>query len=331
MNKKNWPVVIIIILIVVLVRSCNKNTSPVTSELIQTKLPMGYIPDIQQAPVYVADHLGLFENTGYDFSFDYSFETDGMALVAAGEVPFAFGSGEQVLLAREQGLDVVYVMTWYQQYPVSIIALSDSNINTPQDLIGKSVGIPGAYGANYIALKAFLDHQNISETDIILESIGYNQAEALVTHTVDAASVYRNNTPVQLASEGYQIIEFPISDYINLASNGLITSQKMIDENPQAVFAMVSALTTGIEQTISDPEQAYSISQEYVQTLQSLDSQQETIQKEVLSASIDLWRTDKIGQIDPTSWQNMADTLQNMNLLVNETDVSDAYTTQFIK
>ena len=90
MNKKNWPVVIIIILIVVLVRSCNKNTSPVTSELIQTKLPMGYIPDIQQAPVYVADHLGLFEKTGYEFSFDYSFETDGMALVAAGEVPFAF-------------------------------------------------------------------------------------------------------------------------------------------------------------------------------------------------------------------------------------------------
>ena len=200
-----------------------------------------------------------------------------------------------------------------------------------QDLIGKSVGIPGAYGANYIALKAFLDHQNISETDIILESIGYNQAEALVTHTVDAASVYRNNTPIQLASEGYQIIEFPISDYINLASNGLITSQKMIDQNPQAVFAMVSALTTGIEQTISDPEKAYSISQEYVQTLQSLDSQQETIQKEVLYASIDLWRTDKIGQIDPSSWQNMADTLQNMNLLVNETDVSDAYTTQFIK
>ena len=331
MNKKNWPVVIIIILIVVLVRSCNKNTSPVTSELIQTKLPMGYIPDIQQAPVYVADHLGLFEKTGYEFSFDYSFETDGMALVAAGEVPFAFGSGEQVLLAREQGLDVVYVMTWYQQYPVSIIALSDSNINMSQDLIGKSVGIPGAYGANYIALKAFLDHQNISETDIILESIGYNQAEALVTHTVDAASVYRNNTPIQLASEGYQIIEFPISDYINLASNGLITSQKMIDQNPQAVFAMVSALTTGIEQTISDPEKAYSISQEYVQTLQSLDSQQETIQKEVLYASIDLWRTDKIGQIDPSSWQNMADTLQNMNLLVNETDVSDAYTTQFIK
>ena len=73
MNKKNWPVVIIIILIIVLVRSCKNNTSPVTSELIQTKLPMGYIPDIQQAPVYVADHLGLFEKTGYEFSFDYSF------------------------------------------------------------------------------------------------------------------------------------------------------------------------------------------------------------------------------------------------------------------
>lgn len=331
MKIKYWLQIIIIFGLSILIISCSKTNEQATTNLIKTRLPMGYIPDIQQAPIYVADNLGLLDQTGYDFTFDYSFETDGMALVAAGQVPFAFGSGEQVLLAREQGLDVVYVMTWYQKYPVSIVAMADSQIKTPQDLIGKSIGIPGAYGANYIALKAFLNQQNIDETNIILESIGYNQAEALVTNTVDAASVYRNNTPVQLRSEGYHIIEFPVSDYINLASNGLITSQKMIDENPEIVQAMVNALISGIEHTIDEPNQAYSISKEYIETLQSLQTNQEEVQKQILAASINLWRADQIGQIDQSSWENMQNTLVDMNLLTNDIDLTQAIDAQFIK
>lgn len=331
MKIKYWLQIIIIFGLSILIISCSKTNEQATTNFIETRLPMGYIPDIQQAPIYVADNLGLLDQTGYDFTFDYSFETDGMALVAAGQVPFAFGSGEQVLLAREQGLDVVYVMTWYQKYPVSIVAMADSQIKTPQDLIGKSIGIPGAYGANYIALKAFLNQQNIDETNIILESIGYNQAEALVTNTVDAASVYRNNTPVQLRSEGYHIIEFPVSDYINLASNGLITSQKMIDENPEIVQAMVNALISGIEHTIDEPNQAYSISKEYIETLQSLQTNQEEVQKQILAASINLWRADQIGQIDQSSWENMQNTLVDMNLLTNDIDLTQAIDAQFIK
>ena len=331
MKIKYWLQIILIFGLSILIISCSKTNEQATTNLIKTRLPMGYIPDIQQAPIYVADNLGLLDQTGYDFTFDYSFETDGMALVAAGQVPFAFGSGEQVLLAREQGLDVVYVMTWYQKYPVSIVAMADSQIKTPQDLIGKSIGIPGAYGANYIALKAFLNQQNIDGTNIILESIGYNQAEALVTNTVDAASVYRNNTPVQLRSEGYHIIEFPVSDYINLASNGLITSQKMIDENPEIVQAMVNALISGIEHTIDEPNQAYSISKEYIETLQSLQTNQEEVQKQILAASINLWRADQIGQIDQSSWENMQNTLVDMNLLTNDIDLTQAIDAQFIK
>lgn len=309
-----------------LLLSCQAQTQTPTG-LIETKLPMGYIPDIQQAPVYVADHNRAFDATGYHFSFDYSYETDGVALVAAGEVPFAFASGDQVLLAREQGLDVVYVMAWYQQYPVSILALADANIQSPQDLIGKRVGIPGAYGANYIALRALLSAQNIPENQVILESIGYNQAEALVTDTVDAASVYINNTPVQLQSQGYQIIQFPVADYLNLASNGLVTSQQMIDQNPQAVAAMVTALTQALTETIADPDNAYQISTQYVQTLSSSDSE---IQKEVLAQSIELWKSDPIGYIQAQSWQNMQQTLLEMNLLTDQVDLSAAYTNQFI-
>ena len=291
------------------------------------RLPLGYIPDIQFAPLYVSLKNGYFAAEGLDIELAYMDENQAAALVGADNLQFAVVSGEQVLLARAQGLPIVYVAAWYQQYPVSVVAKSDQNIHAPADLRGKTIGLPGLYGANYIGLRALLHAGGLSESDVKLDSIKYTQVEALATGRDQVVSVYTNNEPIQLRAQGYDLAELRVADTIQLASNGLITNEKTISENPNLVRRMVRAFLHGLADTIADPAAAYEDSQAYVENLAQLDP---VVQKQKLATSIELWKADRLGYSQPNAWESMQAVLLDMGLLTQPLDLSKAFTNEFL-
>lgn len=292
------------------------------------RLPMGFIPNIQYAPFYVAVDKGYFREAGIELTFDYSFETDGVQLVGANELPFALVSGEQVLLARAQGLPIVFVTGWWQDYPVGVAAKKEQGILTPQDLAGKKIGIPGLFGASYVGFRALLDAAGLQESDVTLETIGFNQVEALAADQVEAAVIYVVNEPVQLRAQGYEIDVIPVADYVELASNGLITNESVLAENPDLVRRMVRAFLRGLEDTIRNPDRAYEISKKYVENLEQAD---ENVQREVLAQSIEFWQADRLGYSSPASWENMQQVLLGMGLIDEPLDLEQAFTNEFIE
>jgi len=286
---------------------------------------MGFIPSVQFAPFYVAVDKGYFAAEGIELEFDYSFETDGVGFVGANKLPFAVVSGEQVLLARAQGLPVVYVMAWFQKFPVAVIAKADSGITQPADLKGKKIGTPLLNGANFVGLRALLAKAGVKAEDVTVEAIGFNQVPALSAGQVDAVVVYANNEPIRLAALGEKLNTIPVGDFVSLAANGLLTNEETLAQEPELIRGFVRALAKGIQDTIANPDEAYTICQKFVAELKD-----DAVEKQVLAATIDMWKTDRIGYSNPAAWETMQATLLDTGLLTTPVDLSKAYTNEFL-
>ena len=315
----------LLLLLFVFLAACGgRQTAEPTAELTRIRLPMGYIADPQYAPFYVAAEKGYFAEAGFEVEFDYSFETDGVALVGAGQLPFAIVSADVLLLARAQNVPVVYVMAWFQKYPIGVASKISTGIRTPADMVGRTVGIPGLFGATYVAYEGLLSASGLSNDQIILEEVGFNQVEVLLTDRVEAVMVYINNEPVQLAAMGQEINLIPVSDYVDMVASGIITSEKFAAENPEQVRAFVAAFTRGLQDTLDNPHEAYEISQNYVEGLGN-------DRFPVLAASLGLWEGPRLGYSSPESWIQTQQVLLGMGLLdAPLADLSAAYSNEFL-
>ena len=303
-----------------------RNNTPQT--LTPITLNLTYIPNIQFAPIYAAIENGYFEEVGLDVSLSYGNEADLIALIGSGNQQFMIASGEQVLLSRSQGIPVVYVFQWYRDYPVGVVSFSNSGIQLPSDLVGKKVGIPGLFGASYIGFEALLGSSGLSDADISLVPIGFTQAETLAAGKVDAIVAYVANEPVVLKAMGYDVAVMPVSDFLDLVGNGLVTSEVLILENPTLVQNMVKALEQGVAFALANPNETFEISKKYVDNLEAADR---NVQMAILQASSALWQADPIGLSEVSGWVNMHSLLLKIGLLSSPTDIEQAYTNDFIK
>jgi NitT/TauT family transport system substrate-binding protein len=219
-------------------------------------------------------------------------------------------------------------MAWFKDYPISIVSKSEHNIKSPEDLAGKHIGIPGLFGASYVGFRALLDVAGLDEGEVTLDSIGFNQVEAVAADQVEAAVVYIINEPYQLQALGYDVNVIPVAEYAQLVGNGLITNEKTIQENPDLVRRMVQATIRGINYTVTHPREAYEASEEYVEGLPALQTH---LQKAEVERYSSLYQIDPFGYSDPTAWENMKSLLVNMEIISEELDLSSAFTNEFIE
>jgi NitT/TauT family transport system substrate-binding protein len=232
-----------------------------------------------------------------------------------------------VLLARAQGLPVVYVMNWWNDFPVAVAAPETGGIRVPADLAGKRVGIPVLSGASYIGYRALLDSAGLPPDTARLDVIGFTQVEALLAGTVDAVVVYANNEPIQLEAKGMPVNVIRVADYVPLASNGLVTNEATLASDPELVRSMLRAVMRGLNDSLADPETAFSVCEKFVEGLAQSDT---AVQKHVLEASMRFWDSGPLGVSEPEAWENMQRVLLGMGLIPEPLDLAAAFTNDYL-
>ncbi len=320
--------VVVLLLVAAIILSNNDDSE--TGDQTAITLHLGYIPSVQFAPAYVAAEKGYFAEEGIAISFENGSESDGLERIATNDLQFGLISGEQVVLARAQARPVVYVFEWYHKFPVGIVARAERDITTPADLAGQVVGIPGSYGASYMGLRALLAAGDMTEDDLgELRSIGYTATENICEEQVAAAVIYVVNEPRNIERQCAETTVIYVSDYATLVSNGLVTNEKTINDNPELVRGMTRALQRGLADVIADPDAAFDIA--VAGYVPDLPESEYEIQKEVLYASLDLWNSDHLGLTNPAAWEETQAILLQTGLLAAPLDdLSVAYDMSFL-
>ncbi len=332
LTPNRYLALLLLLIVPLALAACGDDDDSGDSEPQAVTIGLTFVPNIQFAPFYVADSLGYYEEAGLEVELNHhAVGADQFGPLVAGQEDLLMASGDEVIQVRARDVEVVYTAVVYREYPVALIVPADSDIEAIEDLAGKTVGVPGEYGANWIGLLALLDSAGMTADDINVESIGFTQATALLAGHVDAVMGYINNEPIQIESAGTPVRTFSVDDVSPLVANGLVVTDEYLDDEPDLVRAMIEATLRGVQYAIDNPEETVEIAKDYVPTL--TDAEQEASALQVLQATIPLWEAldgEELGSGDPADWEAMEAFLLEYGLLEAEVDIDDVFTTDYL-
>jgi NitT/TauT family transport system substrate-binding protein len=229
----------------------------------QLKMVLNWKYQGPQGWFFLADDRGYFKAEGLQVTMDQGNGSGaGVPLVANGSYDVAFGDVNALIeLAAKKPDDApiaVYVM--YNRPPFTVAVKADSPIKSPKDFEGKTLG--GA--ANDGALKLFPAFCKITEIDCDKVKITNMQPnlreQMLMQGQVDGVFGYVNTIRFSAKLMGVddsQLRYINYGDYgMDLYSNAIIVSKKLVKENPEAVKGLIRAINKGLEDALKDPDAA---------------------------------------------------------------------------
>lgn len=241
----------------------------VHSQPVTTRAPVTFVtPAVSGAfaGVWTGVEAGYFADEGIDLQLITAADSSrAIPMLFSKEAQFAALDGQVLIQANASGADLRAVASITNHFVFSIVAASD--IQSPEDLRGKRLGISGPGSANDTAARQALASWNLSPgTDVALIPSGGMPGvlAGLVANQVEAGIV-SPPTSVLAKRAGFH-------ELIDLAREGpewpsvtMGTSRAMIAEKPELVAGMVRAYASGVHRFKTDPAFGEQVLRKYLQ------------------------------------------------------------------
>ncbi len=292
---------------------------------------LSWFHSVEFAGFYVADQKGYYA----DENLAVTLKPGGADIlpsqaVADGKADIGVTGGDQLLIARSQGLPLKAIAAVFRQSPVALMALADSGIKTPQDLVGKRIGVisPNYDNNNDIQLLAMLKQAGIDQSKVKLVVTEDYSVGSLTSGAMDVYSGFAMNEAVDAKLRGLNVNLILPQDYgVSIYANVLFASQKTLDERSDVMQRFVRATFKGYQYAIEHPDEAGDLALKYDNTLDV------KFQRASMQAEIPLIDTGDvpIGTMDSPVWQNTNDILLQQGLIKSAVDTSTVFTNKYVE
>jgi NitT/TauT family transport system substrate-binding protein len=292
---------------------------------------LSWFHSVEFAGFYVADQKGYYA----DENLAVTLKPGGADIlpaqeVADGKADIGVTGGDQLLIARSQGLPLKAIAAIFRQSPVALMALADSGIKTPQDLVGKRIGVisPNYDNNNDIQLLAMLRQAGIDQSKVELVVTEDYSVGSLTSGAMDVYSGFAMNEPVDARLRGIDVNLILPQDYgVSIYANVLFARQQTLDERSDVVQRFVRATYKGYQYAIEHPDEAGDLALKYDNTLDV------AFQRASMQAEIPLIDTGDvpIGTMDSPVWQNTNDILLQQGLIKSPVDLNVLFTNKFVE
>jgi NitT/TauT family transport system substrate-binding protein len=282
--------------------------------------------------LYAWDH-GFYAEQGLDILIKPGGpERDAIRELELGSADFGVASADQVIRARAKGAPVVVIAQLFQVNPLQwIYRDTRPEIKHLHDLKGLTIGI--TYGGNdETIMRTLLTKANLSEKDVTLFSVRYDYTP-FYRKKADIWPVYRNaQGPIlaaKLAESGEKVRFFnPANFGLQFVANSVVTSRRMLDENPETVKKFIAALLKGWREAIKPANKEAAL-----KTIQTVDAdtpypvleQQLDITRALIQPNPDI----PVGTIDVQAWKQTEAIMVEQGQISAPIGIQEALTQQF--
>jgi putative hydroxymethylpyrimidine transport system substrate-binding protein len=291
---------------------------------------LDYFVNPDHVGIFTALERGYFEEAGLDVKVEVpSDPADPVKLVAAGRADIGVTYTPEVLISREQDLDVVAIAAIVDEPLTSMMWIAESGVGSVADLEGGTVitaGIP--YQTNF--MRAIAEEAGIDPESLSIPDQGFDLVSGLVAGSADASlGAFPNIEGVVLERRGLgptiQVVDelgIPTYDELVLVANGATLA-----ENGEPYRLFIQALERGTREAIADPEAA---------TETIIEAGYE-VEPDLVRAQIDatlplLRRSDgeRYGEMDIEEWEDFGGFMYDEGMLKARPVVSEALTNEYI-
>lgn len=220
---------------------------------------LGWIANVENAGPFVAADKGYYDDENLEVTLTPG--GPGAILeptVVSGTALIGLSSADTIASANAEGADLVIVGTTLQHNPSAVMSLADSPVSSPDELVGKRLGLQQSGEAIY---DAFFRKAGVDTSAIDIVPVQFDPAP-LVAGEVDAFAAFQTNQPIALRAEGIETVSFLLADFgYNLFANAFfVTRETLEDDDARGVVTRwLQATRRGWEDAIADPAAAAEI------------------------------------------------------------------------